>query len=25
VEYALAHPELSAPFRAYLKRLSKEL
>jgi UTP--glucose-1-phosphate uridylyltransferase len=25
VEYALAHPELAGPFKAYLKKLSKEL
>jgi UTP--glucose-1-phosphate uridylyltransferase len=25
VEYALAHPELAAPFKTYLKKLSKEL
>jgi UTP--glucose-1-phosphate uridylyltransferase len=25
VEYALAHPELASPFKAYLKKLSKEL
>ena len=25
VEYALAHPELAEPFRAYLRTLSKSL
>jgi UTP--glucose-1-phosphate uridylyltransferase len=25
VEYALAHPELAAPFRTYLRKLTKDL
>jgi hypothetical protein len=25
VEYALAHPELASPFKAYIKKLAKDL